>query len=71
MTAGRREDGLAGLSWERTYRWQVSKEAEPGVFGEAQSRMPLQLQAVAAARFWEGRTSVGVFQVTNLLQISL
>lgn len=28
MTAGSWENGFTGLSWERRYKWQVSKETE-------------------------------------------
>lgn len=27
---GSREHGFTGLSWEKRYRWRVSKAAEPG-----------------------------------------
>lgn len=52
MTAGSWENELTGFSWERRYRWQVSKETQLGVFGEDRSRKPLQPQAITAARFW-------------------
>ena len=37
VTAGSWRNGPTGFSWERRYRWQVSKEAKLGVSGEIQS----------------------------------
>lgn len=67
---GSREHGFTGLSWEKRYRWRASKAAEPGGI----LRNPVlkfSALAVTALRFGEARTSVGVFQATNLLLTTL